>query len=410
MMNSLLRKILAAGRLTRNGRLAEATLAIQRALAPHADGRAVPTPHGSAMSGAPRQATAGDVVIEIDDVRVVGDDGSEAAVARDEPAIAEPAAPDTPLDVARFFQSSYTGEAGTRTFKLFKPAGFGDTALPLIVMLHGCTQSPDDFAAGTRMNELAQEHGCLVLYPAQAPRSNAHKCWNWFSPADQRRGAGEPALIAGMTRHVTQTHQVDTDRIFVAGLSAGGAMAAILAGEYPDLFAAAGIHSGVPPGVARDVATAFSAMKSGPGSASSLRPPPAARSSARDEAVRPPREGGASPRAPVIVFHGSADATVVPANGDAMIAATLADAAAGARREVERAPEANGRSFRRTIWRAGDGDDTAPSLAEQWLVDGAPHAWSGGASAGSYTDPSGPDASREMLRFFLEHPRRQERR
>ena len=174
-------------------------------------------------------------------------------------------------------------------------------------MLHGCTQDPDDFAAGTRMNELAQEEGFFVLYPAQAPRSNAHKCWNWFTPGDQRRGAGEPALLAGMTRHVMQTHPVDADRVYVAGLSAGGAMAAILAREYPDLFAAAGIHSGVAAGAAHDVPSAFSVMKSGPAagaswpSAGATRwPTPAAR-----------RRGRRAPtHAPVIVFHGDADATV----------------------------------------------------------------------------------------------------
>ena len=222
----------------------------------------------------------------------------------------------------RFVASSFTGATGTRAFKLFAPAGFDGESLPLVVMLHGCTQDPDDFAAGTRMNELAQAEGFFVLYPAQAARSNSHKCWNWFSPADQRRGAGEPALLAGMVRHVLQTHSIDPDRVYVAGLSAGGAMAAILASEYPDLFAAAGVHSGVAAGAASDVPSAFSVMKNGPAAA------PPWPSTGATHWPTPAREAkaDASPRrarAPVIVFHGDADATVTAANGDAVIAAAL---------------------------------------------------------------------------------------
>ena len=187
---------------------------------------------------------------------------SDAAVEAADLLVDVPPVADRPR-TGRFSESTFTAEAGTRSFKLFEPAGFEGRALPLVVMLHGCTQNPDDFAAGTRMNALAQEQGLYVLYPAQAPRSNAHKCWNWFLAGDQRRGQGEPALLAGMTRHVMATHRIDADRVWVAGLSAGGAMAAILAREYPDLFAAAGVHSGLPPGAAHDVMSAFSAMKSG---------------------------------------------------------------------------------------------------------------------------------------------------
>jgi poly(hydroxyalkanoate) depolymerase family esterase len=287
----------------------------------------------------------------------------------------------------RFLDSSFTGGAGTRAFKLFAPAGFAGEMLPLVVMLHGCTQDPDDFAAGTRMNALAQEDGFFVLYPAQAARSNSHKCWNWFSPADQRRGAGEPALLAGMVRHVLQTHPIDPDRVYVAGLSAGGAMAAILASEYADLFAAAGVHSGLPAGAAHDVASAFAAMKSGPG------------------AVLP----RASAAAPVIVFHGDADATVTAANGDAVIAAALQDKGPVRAETVAAPTPAGSRPVRRTVWRAASAEPDAATLAEQWIVEGAPHAWSGGSSAGSFTDPQGPDASREMLRFFHAHPRRRGR-
>ena len=251
----------------------------------------------------------------------------------------------------RFVASSFTGATGTRAFKLFAPAGFDGESLPLVVMLHGCTQDPDDFAAGTRMNELAQAEGFFVLYPAQAARSNSHKCWNWFSPADQRRGAGEPALLAGMVRHVLQTHSIDPDRVYVAGLSAGGAMAAILASEYPDLFAAAGVHSGVAAGAAHDVPSAFSVMKNGPAAA----PPwPSAGAThwptpARD--AKSERPAAPAP-APVIVFHGDADATVTAANGDAVIAAALdgvdAVAETGRRRRNRRpAPRSPHRLARR---------------------------------------------------------------
>ena len=278
--------------------------------------------------------------------------------------------------------SSFTAEAGTRSFKLFEPAGFEGRALPLVVMLHGCSQNPDDFAAGTRMNALAQEQGLHVLYPAQAPRSNAHKCWNWFLPGDQRRGQGEPALLAGMTRHVVATHRIDADRVWVAGLSAGGAMAAILAREYPDLFAAAGVHSGVPPGAAHDVVSAFSAMKSGGRNAISSA-----------KAIE----------APMIVFHGDTDSTVHALNGSLLIDAVLGSAPAQATREISPAA-ATGRAFTRTVY--APVDSAGPSRAEHWVVHGAGHAWVGGDAAGSYTESAGPDASREMLRFFAEHPRR----
>ena len=306
--------------------------------------------------------------------------GSDAAAEAADLLVDVPPVADRPR-TSRFSESTFTAEAGTRSFKLFEPAGFEGRALPLVVMLHGCTQNPDDFAAGTRMNALAQEQGLYVLYPAQAPRSNAHKCWNWFRAGDQRRGQGEPALLAGMTRHVMATHRIDADRVWVAGLSAGGAMAAILAREYPDLFAAAGVHSGLPPGAAHDVVSAFSAMKSG-------------------SRVAPATSTAAG--APLIVFHGDADSTVHALNGSLLIDAVLGSVPAQATREMCPA-DATGRSFTRTVYAPVDAD--GPSRAEHWVVHGAGHAWVGGDAAGSYTDGAGPDASREMLRFFAEHPR-----
>jgi len=470
--NSFLRKILAAGGLTRQGRLAEATEAIQRALS--SAGRAGAHMYEDSAVVAAGEAKTGSIVLDglvrvVDPVapsanaatadgavasadvasaEVVTADGVSADVVSPDVAAADVASPDPTHDVAaadaaepsvierprpaRFLGSSFTGAAGTRAFKLFAPGGFEGESLPLVVMLHGCTQDPDDFAVGTRMNELAQEHGVFVLYPAQAARSNAHKCWNWFAPGDQRRGAGEPALLAGMVRHVLQTNPVDPDRVYVAGLSAGGAMAAILAREYPDLFAAAGVHSGLPPGAAQDVASAFSAMKSGPAAARAgrhgfglhpTRTAPAAQAGPAAQPARPAQAAqaaqpvqaaqtstaGAPSRpssAPVIVFHGDADAIVVASNGDAVIEAALAGHAGAIADAVDGVSAAGKRGARRTVWRAADAGGDSPTLAEQWIVHGAPHAWSGGAAAGSYTDPDGPEASREMLRFFLDHPRR----
>jgi poly(hydroxyalkanoate) depolymerase family esterase len=318
----------------------------------------------------------------------------------------------------RFEASSFTGASGTRRFKLFEPAGFEGSALSLVVMLHGCTQDPDDFAAGTRMNALAQEQGLYVLYPEQAPRSNAHKCWNWFVPGDQLRGHGEPALLAGMTLHIMATHDVDADRVYVAGLSAGGAMAAILAREYPDLFAAAGVHSGLPAGAAHDVASAFAAMQSGTSTGvagwaglapAAGRAPLAAWPSIAPLDAPSAKGADAAEGAPLIVFHGDADTTVNSLNGARVVDAALGSAAWQASRDVAASAASGGKAFSRVVYRDTEGAAGAPSRAEHWIVHGAAHAWSGGDAAGSFTESAGPDASREMLRFFAEHPLRHER-
>ncbi len=389
-MHPFLRKIFDATRLTRQGRIAEATAAIHEAVAPAAQA-------GAHVAAEQRDDDVIDVdVVEMPSAAAADDLETEPGALEllDEPgeAIAEPESlrPADPVH-GRFIESSFTSSAGTRAFKLFVPGGCEGDALPLVVMLHGCTQDPDDFAAGTRMNAIAQEQGFLVLYPAQTQRANGQRCWNWFSPQHQRRGRGEPALIAAMTRHVVQTHSVDRERVYVAGLSAGGAMAAILAREYRDVFAAAGVHSGIVPGIVRDVASAFAVMRAGPDAAFT---PLAA-------AVDAPSATPGS--APLIVFHGDADRTVAVANGDALLAAAIADAPVVATTSEGMAASGE-RPFRRTVWRRAD-DAAAPSVAEHWVVHGSAHAWSGGDASGSYTDPSGPDASREMLRFFAEHPR-----
>jgi poly(hydroxyalkanoate) depolymerase family esterase len=282
-----------------------------------------------------------------------------------------------PAPGARFESHAYVNAAGALSFKLYVPAKAPSGPRPLVVMLHGCTQSPDDFAAGTRMNDVAEEMGFLVAYPAQPASANTHKCWNWFNTKDQERNSGEPSLIAGITRTIAEDHDVDPARIYVAGLSAGGAAAAIMAAEYPDLYAAVGIHSGLACGVARDLPSALAAMKSGRA-----------------------RPNGARLRIPTIVFHGDRDATVHPANADGIIAQAAPRGAVTA--QSESSVSSNGAAYTRTLRTTVDGAQTT----EQWIVHGAAHAWSGGNRAGSYTDPRGPDASREMARFFLEHPKR----
>jgi poly(hydroxyalkanoate) depolymerase family esterase len=241
-------------------------------------------------------------------------------------------------------------------------------------MLHGCTQSPDDFAAGTRMNFLAEEQNCFVAYPEQPSGANQAKCWNWFRTGDQQRGSGEPSLIAGITRQIMRDQAVDPKRIYVAGLSAGGAAAAIMGATYADLYTAVGIHSGLACGVASDLPSALMAMRQGGAS----------------ETV-----AVAGSPVPTIVFHGDRDTTVHPDNGDRILKQSAH--AASPTTKVLRGRVPDGHAYTRTIVT----DRSGRAVSEHWKIHGAGHAWSGGSPAGSYTDPRGPDATREMLRFFL---------
>jgi poly(hydroxyalkanoate) depolymerase family esterase len=289
-----------------------------------------------------------------------------------------PARAPAPLpEGARFEERTFANEAGSRMYKLYIPSGYTGQPLPLVVMLHGCTQSPDDFAAGTRMNELAEEQTFLVAYPAQAQSANVSKCWNWFNAADQQRDRGEPSLIAGITRQIMRDFSVEPGRVYVAGLSAGGAAAAIMGSAYPDLYAAVGVHSGLACGAARDMPSAFAAMRQGGA----------------------PHHSGAEQPVPTIVFHGDRDTTVSPINGDQVIAQSKAGS--DLRSTVTRRQAPGGISYTRTV----ECDDSGHPMLEHWVLHGAGHAWSGGSPSGSYTEPKGPDASREMMRFFLEHPK-----
>ena len=424
-----------ATRLTRSGQLSEATQAIRRALQGASQGtRERPARDASTSPGAavpiaplPRQSSMilDGCVFEVEEAAACAPAARSAPSAPSTPFIPD-VAPNTSEGVTtgksqgEFTDGSHTHGSLTRRYKLYTPPGSADSAgnvgkgLPLVVMLHGCTQDPDDFAAGTGMNGHAREQGFCVLYPAQSADANPQRCWNWFKHNHQSRGRGEAALLASLTLSVMKQHGIDASRVYIAGLSAGGAMAAIVAAAYPEIYAAVGVHSGLAVGAASNVSEALAAMRSGAkgsmGGGVGLSV----------GGFKGDGQAGLSRAVPTIVFHGDQDHTVHPLNGEQVSEQVSAAAPRAAGKRVEHGVSSAGRRFTRTVHLRSNatesdaasgtvsgiagGSVASPAVAEHWLVHGAGHTWSGGNAKGSYTDSAGPDASREMLRFFLEHP------
>lgn len=371
MNDSLQQLMRQATELTQAGELSQASQLLRRAMSEHLQGQSL---EQSALWSA---QTLMPLFASMQPQTVADADVIEVAARR----VEEPLADARPTTAGEFSSGSHTHLGLTRRYKLFVPAGPAIGPRAVVVMLHGCSQNPDDFAAGTAMNLLAQAQGFCVLYPAQSAspsqQGHAQRCWNWFNPGHQQRGAGEPALLADLLQTLQSKHGLDRRRIYIAGLSAGGAMAAIVAAAYPELFAAVGIHSGLPVGAASSLPEALAAMRSGAEAAQIA--------------------SGAPLRIPTIVFHGDQDAVVHPRNGEQIVRSVQGLASAAPL--VTQGYSKLGQHYTRSAYRNSSGQ----VQAEHWLLHGGGHAWSGGQATGSFTEPLGPDASAEMLRFFSAH-------
>ena len=412
-----------ATRLTRQGRLAEATALIQQTLTSSAAARRAPDAPRAEEPDAPRAELPDAPRAEQPDAPRAEEETGGAGVRYPDPPLARPREGTQPMMIprgwtrrlrafrglgtsdaglapphaappsvaaGRFDAGSYTNAAGTRRYRLYVPTGYTGDPLPLVVMLHGGTQDAVTFAAATGMNDLAERDTFLVAYPEQPRSANPGQYWNWFTPRHQSRDAGEPSLIAGITGQVMEDYAVDASRVYVAGFSAGGAMAAVMAAAYPDLYAAAGVHSGLAYAAADNLRSAYAAMKHGP----------------------KPRSRPPAPTLPLIVFHGDRDAIVAPDN-----AADLIDDAVAGSTDLQlgttdlplgrpptgvtsRGQVPGGHAYTRICYASPGGG----ILAERWSIHQSGHSWSGGVPHESYTDPRGPDASEEFIRFFNEHP------
>ena len=301
------------------------------------------------------------------------------------------------LAPGRWVRGEYTNAAGTRAYALYLPAGYAPSRKHmLVVLLHGCTQDAADIARGTRIAEHADRDGFIALLPEQPESANAKKCWNWYDPAHQSRDAGEPSIIAGMTAQVVADYPIDPARVHLAGISAGAAMAALVAVAYPERYASVALHSGIAWRAATNVMSALGVMAKGPGDAAAD-----ALGSAASAAM-----GTRSRPIPALVIHGGSDKVVSPANAAALArqwtrmnagavdGSPMPDAAG-----AQRSGEANGYHWARTAFGAG------PAVVEELIVAELGHAWSGGSSAGTFTDERGIDAMDEIVRFFVLHPR-----
>lgn len=292
-----------------------------------------------------------------------------------------------------------TNPSGSRSYKLWIPDGYtGKTRLPLVLMLHGCTQTPDDFATATRMNEVADKNNFLVVYPEEPAAANPLKCWNWFDSLHQSRGQGEPSLLAEVVEKVRADYRVDARRVFVAGFSAGAAMAVIMGAVYPELFAAIGVNSGLAYKAATNLNEARAAMAQGAGDAVHL-------GQLAYQAM-----GDSKHMMRLILFQGAQDSIVAPANAVQVIAQWAqtndyvddgrdndsVDDVADKTTDSVTAPGSY--AYKKYIYN----DRHGKPLMERWIVRELKHAWSGGTGGASYTDPKAPDAGQEMWRFFRE--------
>jgi len=286
---------------------------------------------------------------------------------------------------------SLTTPYGTIEFKVYVPSSYSGESVPLVVMLHGCSQNADMIAEGTMWNELAEREGFIVLYPQQSTLRNVQGCWNWFFDANQHRGMGEPFLIAEATRYVMQRYNIDRSRVYICGMSAGGAMAIITAICYPDIFAAVGSHSGLEYDAADSIDSAYDAMENGG---------PDPEITAEEAYMEILKAGAQRNELPAVIFHGSDDEAVKIINGDQTVEQfVILNEALGRIMESTESEGFEGKPYRLVQYtREGE------NLVEYWIIEGLGHAWSGGClDGGEFNDPEAPDATLHMWEFFSQH-------